>query len=94
MLFVSLESEIFDLVESHYHQQVADFPGLKKDIGIKNSMGMASMDVLSSQTMHNDVMKRNAIQKDVGELSTFWNEVSIKDLRKQKKQERGSRSHW
>ena len=61
---------------------------------MKNAMGMASLDLLTSQTMQSDVLLRNEMQKEVGDLDTFWNGESINDLRKKKKQGRGNQIHW
>ena len=83
--FASLESKIIDLVGSHCQQQMTDFPKIESKTNMKNAMGMASLDLLTSQTMQSDVLLRNEMQKEVGDLDTFWNGESINDLRKKKK---------
>ena len=87
----SLKSEIIDLVDTHFVQQLSDFPESKKDKSLHNAVGMASLDVLTSQTMQGNVEKRNGLQKEIGDLGTFWNEKSINEMRKEKKKERRKR---
>ena len=76
---VSLKSEIIDLVGMHFMQQSSDFPERNKETGMHNAVGMASLDVLTSQTIQANVGKRNELQKEIGDLGTFWNERSIKE---------------
>ena len=88
---VSLKSEIIDLVGMHFMQQSSDFPERNKETGMHNAVGMASLDVLTSQTIQANVGKRNELQKEIGDLGTFWNERSIKEMRKDKKKEKRKR---
>ena len=87
----SLKSEIIDLVGMHFVQQSSDFPDSKKENAFHNAIGMASLDVLTSQTIQANVGKRNELQKEIGDLGTFWNEKSIKEMRKDKKKEKRKR---
>ena len=88
---VSLKSEIIDLVGMHFMQQSSDFLERNKETGMHNAVGMASLDVLTSQTIQANVGKRNELQKEIGDLGTFWNERSIKEMRKDKKKEKRKR---
>ena len=83
--FKSLRNEIGNYVHQHMMQQKTDYSDLSEEDMSNNAWAMGSMDLITSQSLHNNIEMRNQVQQNVGQFSSFFGNDKISDLRKKKK---------
>jgi hypothetical protein len=85
-VWAGMQKEIVDTARRHFEQQSSDFPLLAHDDHLHNALGMTSLDIAASQSINNNIIARNEVQKVVGEFGTVFDGKRIQDLRKAKQQ--------